>query len=171
MLTIHNTNYKTLKYQSGFSMIEVLVTVLVLSFGLLGMANLITTGMRANTTAQFRSIATQQTLDMVDRMRANLAGVRAGSYDAIAADIPVPDDCFADECDLGQIATYDQAQWNTTNAAVLPNGEGTVDVDVINGGFSITLMWVEKDKRGIADLTCPPGTAVDRRCFVTRMSP
>lgn len=170
MLRNHSANGKTLKNQSGFSMIEVLVTVLILSFGLLGMANLITAGMRANTTAQYRSIATQQTLDMADRMRANLAGVRAGSYDAIAADIPVANDCFAAECDFGQMATYDQAQWNTINAAVLPNGVGTVAGDLANG-FLITLMWAEKDMGGIVDPTCLDGTPADTRCFVTRISP
>jgi len=170
MLTNHNFNGKTPKNQSGFSMIEVLITVLILSFGLLGMANLITTGMRANTTAQYRSIATQQTLDMADRMRANLAGVRAGSYDAIAAGIPAANDCFAAECDETQIATYDQAQWNTTNAAVLPNGSGTVAGDLANG-FSITLMWAEKDMGGVVDPACPGGTPADTRCFVTRISP
>ncbi len=170
MLVNHNVNGKTPKNQSGFSMIEVLVTVLILSFGLLGMANLITTGMRANTTAQYRSIATQQTIDMADRMRANLAGVRAGSYDNIAAGVPVADDCFAAECDLGQIATYDQAQWNATNATVLPNGSGTVVGDLANG-FLITLMWVEKDMGGVVDPSCPGGTPADTRCFVTRISP
>ena len=167
----HNANGRTPKNQSGFSMIEVLITVLILSFGLLGMASLITTGMRANSTAQYRSIATQQTLDMAGRMRANLAGVRAGSYDDITAGIPVANDCFVNECDAGEITTYDQAQWNTTNAAVLPNGTGTVAIDAVNGGFLITLMWVEKDRVGNADPTCPDGTPADRNCFVTRISP
>ena len=169
MLINHYVNGKPLN-QTGFSMIEVLVTVLILSFGLLGMANLITTGMRANTAAQFRSIATQQTLDMADRMRANLAGVRAGSYDAIAASIPAANDCFAAICDEGQIATYDQAQWNTTNAAALPNGSGTVTVDPSNPNeFLITLTWLEKDRGGAAIAAC--GNVPDTNCFLTRISP
>ena len=167
MLINHYVNGKPLN-QTGFSMIEVLVTVLILSFGLLGMANLITTGMRANTAAQFRSIATQQTLDMADRMRANLAGVRAGSYDAIAASIPAANDCFAAICDEGQIATYDHTQWNTTNAAVLPNGTGTVAGDLANG-FLITLTWIEKDMGGAAIAAC--GSVPDTRCFITEVSP
>lgn len=172
MLINYKLSCRTSKNQNGFSMIEVLITVLVLSFGLLGMAGLITTGMRGNTIAQYRTVATQQTLDMADRMRANLAGVRAGSYDTLAAGIPISDDCIgnAAECNIDQMAIYDHAQWNRANAALLPGGTGRVDGNLVNG-FSITLMWVEKDMGGDTGLTCPGGTPADTRCFVTRISP
>lgn len=158
--------------QSGFSMLEVLVTILVLSFGLLGMAALITTGMRSNNTAYYRSIATQQTLDIADRMRANLAGVRAGNYNALTADILASDDCVAAICTTAQMSTYDQAQWNTANAALLPGGSGTV-TGTLATGYLITLSWIEKEMVDMTDVTCPVGTPVNMRlrCFSTRFSP
>ncbi|MEO7782660.1 MAG: type IV pilus modification protein PilV [Candidatus Nitrotoga sp.] len=156
--------------QSGFSMLEVLVTILVLSFGLLGMAALITTGMRSNNTAHYRSIATQQTLDIADRIRANLAGVRAGNYDALTAVIPVSNDCVAVNCNAAQMSIYDHARWNTANSALLPEGAGTVAGNLA-AGFLITLMWIEKEMGGVADPACPVGTAVNTRCFMTRFSP
>lgn len=155
--------------QSGFSMLEVLVTILVVSFGLLGMAALITTGMRSNNTAHFRSIATQQTLDIADRMRANLAGVRAGNYDALTAVIPVSADCVDANCTTAQMSVYDHAQWNTANSVLLPGGRGTV-TGTLATGYLITLIWIEKEMGGAMDSACP-GMPVNTRCFLTRFSP
>lgn len=170
MPIIYRPNIRILRNQNGFSMVEILITVLVLSLGLLGMAGLITTGMRSNAVAQYRSIATQQTLDMADRMRANLVAVRAGSYDAITANIPTSNDCVASECSAAQMAAYDHAQWNTANSRSLPGGAGTV-VGNLTAGFVITLMWTEKEMVGATDPLCPVGTPVDTRCFLTRFSP
>ncbi|GJL71015.1 MAG: hypothetical protein NMNS01_02140 [Nitrosomonas sp.] len=156
--------------QKGFSMLEVLVTILVLSLGLLGMAALVTTGMRSNNVAQFRSIATQQTLDIADRMRANLAGVRAGNYDNLNAGIPASNDCTAVDCTAAQMAAYDHAQWNTANANSLPGGQGAVAGNLVNG-FTITLMWTEKEMGVNIDPVCPAGTPAAMRCFLTRFSP
>ncbi len=168
----YRLNFRIFKRQNGFSMIEILVTILVFSFGLLGMAALVTTGMRSNNVSYYRTIATQQTLDIVDRMRANLAGVRAGNYDNLAQGIPASNGCIAVECDAAQIATYDHAQWNTANSRLLPGGNGIV-VGNLAGGFTAALMWTEKEMNGAVDSnpdpTCP-GTP-DTRCFVTRFSP
>ena len=169
MLINRKLNYRARNKQNGFSLLEVLVTILVLSFGLLGMAALVTTGMRSNNVAHYRSIATHQTQDIADRMRANLVGVRAGNYDALAVGVPASNDCMAAACDDAQMAVYDHAQWNTANAALLPGGSGTVNGSLVNG-FTITLMWTEKEMAGRSDPGCP-GTPADMRCFATRVLP
>lgn len=156
--------------QYGFSMLEVLITVLILSFGLLGMASMVTTGMKSNLTSHYRSVATQQTQDIADRMRANLAGVRSGSYDALETNIPASNDCVAAGCDAAQIAVYDHAQWNTANSILLPGGTGTIAGNLAIG-FVITVMWTEKEMGDTFDLGCPGGTPAGTRCFLTRFSP
>jgi type IV pilus assembly protein PilV len=55
----------------GFTLIEALVSLLVLSIGLLGVAALQLTSLRANTSASTRSQATFLAYDITDRMRAN----------------------------------------------------------------------------------------------------
>lgn len=127
--------------QRGFTMIEVLIAILVLSIGLLGLAGLQATGLRNNHQAYQRSIATQQVYDMADRMRANPAGVAAGAYDAING-IPANPGCTGSACTPADIAAYDAAEWNSANAALLPSGAGTVAVagpDV----FTIIVTWDE----------------------------
>lgn len=173
-MCIKNSTYfpNRLTKSDGFSMLEVLITVLILSFGLLGMAALITTGVRSNNIAHYRSLATQQTLNIADRMRANLVGVRAGAYDSLDTTIPANPDCIANDCSEGEMATYDHFQWNTNNDRLLPGGEGTVNGNLANG-FRVVLMWTEKEMDGEVDKNpddgCP-GTA-NVRCFVTRFSP
>lgn len=70
--------------QSGFSMIEVLVAVLVLALGLLGFALLQTTNLRFTQSANYRTEATNLAYDLLDQMRANRfqAGQYAGSTGA-----------------------------------------------------------------------------------------
>ena len=173
----HRTNYQFARNSRcvpeklrGVSMLEVLITVLILSFGLLGMAGLVTTGMKGNITAHYRSVATNQAQDIADRMRANLAGVRDGSYDAITTDIPTSNDCFAAECNAAQLAVFDHAQWNNANSNLLPGGVGSVTGNLVNG-FLIVVMWVEKEMNGAADPGCPNGVPAGTRCFLTRFSP
>jgi len=65
----------------GFTMLEVLVAILVVTLGLLGLAGLQTVSLRNNTSSAQRTIATQLAYDMADRMRANWASVLQGDYD------------------------------------------------------------------------------------------
>lgn len=64
----------------GFSLIEVLVAVLVLSIGLLGLAALQATALRNNQSALERSQGVVNTYSMLDAMRANLDTARSGAY-------------------------------------------------------------------------------------------
>ena len=65
------------KSQSGFSMIEVLVAILIFAFGILGMVGLQANSIRFQTDAKFRVDASVVAEDAVARIwvdRANLAG-------------------------------------------------------------------------------------------------
>lgn len=167
-----------LNRQAGFTLIEILVAMVVLSLGLLGLAGLQASSLRNNQIAYYRGLAAQQANDMADRMRANLAGVSAGQYDDLNDDtldpgeMPTDPGCFTSEsgCSAAQMAQTDYAQWYRNNAALLPNGTGEVACEVgesagcassgANWTFTVTITWSE---RGDA------GTAV--QSYVTRVSP
>jgi type IV pilus assembly protein PilV len=53
----------------GFSLVEVLVAVLVVTVGLLGLAALQITGLKVTESAQFRTLATLAAYDTIDRLR------------------------------------------------------------------------------------------------------
>jgi type IV pilus assembly protein PilV len=101
----------------GFTMVEMLVALLALSIGLLGIAGLQLTGLRANLGASLRSQATYLAYDILDRMRANRTNL--ARYDAVGLGAaPAP----------GGQATADLAAWKANLTAVLPLGDGTIDV-------------------------------------------
>lgn len=157
--------------QYGFTLLEILVAIVVISLGLLGLAGLQAASLINNQTAQHRSIATQQAYDMADRIRANLAGVATGAYDALGANTPADPGCIAGGCTVANMVVTDHSQWNTNNGRLLPNGSGTVDCVLGPGAncnnninairtFDITVQWTEKT---------PAGNVV--RAFVTRVTP
>lgn len=145
--------------QSGFTLLEILVAIVVLSLGLLGLAGLQAATLRNNQIAYYRAIATQQTYDMADRIRANQAGAAAGAYNNLTAVIPADPDCVANICSPANMAVADHSQWNNNNARMLPAGTGTV-VSVAGGSFDITISWNENTEGGSA-----------AQQFVTRIQP
>lgn len=128
--------------QSGFTLLEILVAIVVLSLGLLGLAGLQAASLRNNQTAYYRAIVIQQTNDIADRIRANQAGAKAGDYNNLAATIPADPDCVTNSCTASQIATADHSQWNNNNARLLPGGVGTVTSGP-SGTFDVTISWTE----------------------------
>ena len=144
--------------QSGFTLLEIMVAIVVLSLGLLGLAGLQAASLRNNQTAYYRGIATQQAYDIADRMRANLAGVRAGNYNALTG-TPSNPACFMTGCSTADMTATDYFQWNAVNAALLPDGNGTVvcadgpatagcTAATGNWVFDITVSWTERSEAG-----------------------
>ena len=68
--------------QKGFTLVEILITIIVLSIGLLGLAGLQISGLRANMSSEARSKATVLANDIAERMRTNTLGVHNDDADA-----------------------------------------------------------------------------------------
>lgn len=136
-----------MKNDSGFTLIEVLVSMTILSIGLLGLAGLQVTGLKNNQTAYYHSEATQLLYDMADRMRANspatVRSIPANSPYLSSAwtTSPVAQAACATTvgCTTANMAQNDLYQWNTAIGSTLPGGTGTITV---NGNvFTITINW------------------------------
>ena len=69
------------RQQTGIGLLEVLVAMVVVSFGVLGLAGLQLSGMKQTSGGFNRTKALLFADDMVARMRLNPAGVLAGNYD------------------------------------------------------------------------------------------
>ena len=114
----------------GFSLIEVLVALFVLSIGLLGLAALQTTGLRFSHQSYERTQATLQAYDIIDRMRTNKSGTGDTvntTYNDVSLDsAPGTTDCAATSCNGTQLAEYDLRQWNNANAGILAKGRGAI---------------------------------------------
>lgn len=142
----------------GFTLVELLVAIIVSAIGLLGLMNMQTLAVRWNHGAFLRSQAILQAHEMAERMYANPAGLAAGNYNNISGipeDVPTCRTTSSEtniDCSASQLASFDLAEWNTTNALLLPSGAGTVSTPV-NGVYTITLSWQEIESSGAATKT------------------
>jgi type IV pilus assembly protein PilV len=125
--------------QSGFTLLEVMIAVLVLGIGLLGLAHLQITTLKHNQSAEFRSKASVMAAGMLDRMRANQVAAQNGNY-ALAVDADPP-------ADLNSIANADIAEWMAQLAATLPQGRGAISCNAYDPAAAficdITVSWAE----------------------------
>lgn len=135
--------------QRGFSLIEVLVSVVVLSVGLLGLAALQVSGLRVGQSSFYRAQAAQLATDMADRLRANLGAARTCELG------------LADATPTSPTTTCqrDLAEWRSRLRA-LPGGTGGVDVDLAQNTVTIIVQW--DDSRG-------GGTTSSNFSLVTRL--
>lgn len=119
--------------KSGFTLLEVLISIVILSIGLLTMANMQTTAMTGNTSARDMTIAVQLAEEMVDRIRVN-AGDTPGIYNGIDT---------SGACGGADPALGDCTQWQARLAASgLSNATGTVNIvtnNPINKATTITV--------------------------------
>lgn len=130
----------------GFSLVEVLVALVVLSIGLLGVASMQVQAMKYNTDAYLRTQATTLAYDLIDRMRANNVGASNQLYVSNSGAVPTPSvNCDTQSCNTNQLATYDLSQWYNTLQARLP-ASATVSTVTFNGGqYTITIQWMERE--------------------------
>ncbi|MEW6646331.1 MAG: type IV pilus modification protein PilV [Pseudomonadota bacterium] len=114
--------------QRGISMMEVLITILVLAIGLLGLASLQMTSLKQNNQSLQRSLATLMAYDLSDRMRANPLAITDGWYDSPTAEANA--NCNTTTgCTPMDMVKNDFFDWNQALANVLPNGQGFVCID------------------------------------------
>lgn len=150
----------------GFTLIEVLVTLVVLAIGLLGLAGLQTTSLKHNNNAYQRTQATFLAYDILDRMRANPMGVENGNYDSIdtgGGSLTDPG-CIDTSCDPVTLATSDVFEWADRLTTVLPSGRGVIVGNGANTPFTVTVMWDDM-RTGATGTNCDPTDPGDMTCF------
>jgi type IV pilus assembly protein PilV len=132
----------------GFTIIEVLVSLVVLSIGLLGIGKLVLVSAHANDSAYLRGQATELAYEILDNMRANRQTAMTQGYDVALGTVPLnPGSCLAATCAAPQLALYDVYTWKRRlDAAVpggqLPGGKGSVATSATTPTTAtITVQW------------------------------
>ena len=137
----------------GFTLLEVLVALLVLSIGLLGLAGLQTFSLRNNHSSFQRSQAVVMAYDALDRMRSNrdeaLRGTASTYNINFGASVEDPPASCAVACDAEEFAEYDLVNWKADLARVLPGGVGRIAINDSNRA-TIQIRWA--DNRDTGDL-------------------
>lgn len=131
---------------SGFTLIEVLVTLVVLSVGLLGLAGLQLVGMRGNHSAYLRTRATLAAADLVDRMRLrpqDFAGRTLAAGGADQPDQPLNPAAFDDWLDSLERAGLPPPETGHRGEVNCSNGCGP-------GNCLVTVRWNDSRAEGDA---------------------
>lgn len=131
-----------IKPQAGIGLIEILISLLVLSVGLLGLASMQANGLKHNRNAYFRTQATILAYDIADRMRANSAQAETGAYEESYG--AAGGSACSSNCTPSQIGVTDLIQWKANLANQLPSGDGKV-VDNGSNNYDITIKWSDGD--------------------------
>lgn len=119
--------------QIGFSLVEVLVTMVLLAFGLLGIAGLMVSGISNASSSEAMSKASQLAADIADRMRANPAMALSATSEYLTKyGDPAPEA-------PSTIAQADKKAWLDALAAQLPQGGGKITNDVGAGQRKIDI--------------------------------
>jgi len=135
---------RTRRFVSGMTLVEVLVSLLVISVGLLGVGALQITSLRNSQASFLRTQATALADDIIDRMRANRTVALDPSYAyniAIGQTITLTG--------TSSRADRDRAEWKTALRNDLPK---TPDGNFADGSIvvvgrlvTVTIQWGERD--------------------------
>lgn len=144
---------------------EVLISMVVLSIGLLGLAGLQVSGLKNNNSSYQRSQANLLANEVIDRIRANRAGLVLGYYNNLLDGVISDPGCITNGCTVQQIAQYDAFLWSGEVANRLPSGTATVTGNGVDSVFTVTVMW-DDERTGVTGTGCSGDTSVDLTCFV-----
>lgn len=170
--------FRTSGQQAGSSLIEVMVSVLVMALGILGMTGLQTTSLKYSTQSMQRTKAAYLSYEILDRMRANTGSLYAVELNAE----PSQQECFSASCTPQELMAFDIAEWKCAlgkhaslpvcialaqneNALplmveALPAGDGSV-LCSIDAGIRVCTVKVQWQERGNGS----GGPAMELRSF------
>ena len=137
----HAAPFSSATRDAGFTLLEVLIALVVLSIGLLGLAALQSTGLRSTHGANLVSQSSILAYDMADRIRANPQVV--ASYVGYETDCPEPAPALGANPDTAALAAFDLAQWSCSIEGLLPAGRGLINGVTADGitRYTITVEW------------------------------
>lgn len=159
MISLKHNLQPSAARSAGFTLVEVLVSLVILSIGLLGIAKLMLLSSHSNDSAYLRSQATALAYEILDNMRANRVEAAAHNYDTPVGAAPVVPAVLCTPplatCNTAnQVTKYDLYEWrmrlNANRVVVppalpgaLPNGDGSVATVTVGPQtqVTITVQW------------------------------
>jgi len=146
-------NFRNINKQDGFNLIEVLLAFLVLSVGLLGVAGMQTTAVKASHTAMLKTVAISKIESISERIRANSSSLLT-DYELVFDTEADDENCdersgTVIECTPAQLASNDLYVWEKSlvNGALPVSGTDAsiaIDDTVVPNIVTITIIWKER---------------------------
>ncbi len=166
--------------QSGFTLVEIMVSLVILGIGLLGLTGLQVSGLKNTQTASQNRLSTMLAYDMAERMQSNPYSVEQGSYNNVTG---ATHSCSrSTPCSADDQAELDMYEWSAELASKLPLGTGVVCIDstpthddtpstpACDGSgdvYSIKLWWDRDASGAISNSTSDADDARDFPLIIT----
>ncbi len=142
--------------EQGFTLVEILVAVLILSLGVVGLIGMESLALKSNLSAYHRSQATLLAYELADKMRSNPAGVAGNEYIAAfpngashaVACVSYSGAVSGSGCSPQQLAERDIYEWTSSITGILPGGVGALTASA--GIQTIAIRW-DDNRDGVVD--------------------
>jgi type IV pilus assembly protein PilV len=137
------------RHHQGFSLIEVLIALVILSVGLLGIAAMVSVSLKSKDSSYMQTQATALAQGILDRMRANRAAADLGSYNINFSGTATTVACVGStkNCSSTDIANFDLADWKASLANTLPTGQGKITTVAVAQMTQVTISVRWNDQR------------------------
>ncbi|HZP23958.1 MAG TPA: type IV pilus modification protein PilV [Terriglobales bacterium] len=150
---MNRTPKKIVGSQRGFTLLEALVAVVVLSIGVLSLSYLVLASQKSNDDATMRAMAIELGNAILDSMRANLSDSTSGTPTYVVSSIKAYSgtaNCLGTSaCSASSLATSDLAAWKSLVTGSLPQGDGSIAI-AKSGSYSIATVTVSWDAQRTA---------------------
>ena len=161
--------------QRGLSMIEILVTLTIVAFALLGLLGLQARALSYQKDSFDRKAAAELVSNLAERMRANHLAFIAGNYNNDFDDADAtPGVTACSPCTPAELATKDIDEWRIDLRRRIAGGASYIRWAALNPNWVVvTVAWPEPQAAAVADPVCAAigGIPVTYRCYQTRVFP
>ena len=136
--------------QSGMTLLEVLISFMILAIGMLGVAGMLLLSSQVNNSSYTKQQAVQCVYDMFDKIRANSQAAINGNYNVSninssgSPTLPGSPGTLCDQsaCTATELAAYDTWYWLTNDVTKLPGGSGSITSSLAPGTAGNTLITI-----------------------------
>lgn len=155
MLGLNRKSASRRSAQHGSSLLEVLISILLMSFGMLALAGMQAYSVAAQKNAANRAIASALATELAEVIRLNPKGLAAGNYDVSLmpnVGVPAAKPCTYPNCATPLLlADADITAFQSRVRALLPQG----GVELARPGLSATQanLWILWEESGVLDNT------------------
>jgi len=133
---MRNSKFK----QTGSSMIEVLVALVISAVGILGLSALQISSAQKTQATRYQQQANSYMADLSARIAVNKSAAEAGAFDNALDSVPVSNvNCATSSCTAEQFADYELANWFTSVRTVMPSPHIAISHLAVDGGTRITM--------------------------------
>lgn len=138
------------KKQAGISMIEILVSIVIISIGMLGLAAMQNSSMRLAYDSYVRTQSSFLAYDLIDRIRAN---PEAPPYTLNASQSITEQDCYGvnANCSITQLKQFDLYNWKQYAEQLLPDANFEIDYDPDLLQYSMKVSWNDRVEDDLED--------------------